>query len=237
MRVEKTATILATGVLTVNVTMPSKGYAGVAMTLSASWDTGAVGPFRGSIVWGDGTSEDFSTTSKSISRNHTYGTSGSYTAKVSVSDEYTAAGGTGSASTTIKVVLSVLLSASPSSGVIPLPVTFTCSAAGGYLNYSWSLSPGDGSSPYSGSRTSEGPWTQSHTYTKVGTFTAKLTVTDALGAAVYKSVVTLAGIPPELLDYWWLIAAAGGALAIVVVGGAVAYQEAERQKLMTALAR
>jgi len=194
-QVIKTVTILATGVLTVNVSIPEKGYAGVPVTLSASWDGIAVGPFVGTITWGDGTSENIPRqSSKSISRSHTYATSGSYTAKVSISDEYTGSSGSGTDSITIKVVLSALLSASPTSGDIPLAVSFLCSAAGGYLNYSWTLDPGDGSAPYSGTRTAEGPWTQAHTYTKLGTFTAKLTVTDALGATIVTRATARAGL-------------------------------------------
>lgn len=235
MRVEKTATILATGVLTVTVTMPSRGYIGVPVTLSASWDGIAVGPFVGTIKWGDGASENFPRQSgKSVSRSHTYTASGSFTATVSVSDEYTASGGTGSASATIRVVLSVLLMASPTSGNVPLAVSFTCSAAGGYTPYSWTLDYGDGSTPGSGTRTGEGPWTQSHTYTKLGQFTAKLTVADALGATALSTVVTYAGVevPPEILQYWWVLAGVGGVLGLIVVGGAVVSQEAERQKLL-----
>ena len=41
--------------------------------------------------------------------------------------------------------------------------------------------------------------------------------------------------PPWILQYWWLIAGVG-ILGLIVIGGAVAYQEAERQKLL-ALAR
>ena len=35
----------------------------------------------------------------------------------------------------------------------------------------------------------------------------------------------------RILPYWWLIAGAG-ILSLIVVGGSVAYQEAERQKLL-----
>jgi len=195
MRVVKTQTIVATGVLSVSVSAPAKGYAGVPVTLGASWDGIAVGPFVGTITWGDGASDSIARQSgKSVSKSHTYATSGSYTAKVSISDEYTASSGTGTASITIKVALSALLSASPTSGDIPLAVSFTCSAAGGYLSYSWTLNPGDGSSSYSGTRAAEGPWTQSHTYSKVGSFTATLTVTDALGASVVSRSPIRAGV-------------------------------------------
>jgi len=195
-QVVKTVSIHVTGVLTVNVAAPERGYVGLPVTVTANWNGIAVGPFQGLIKWGDGTQIEFTSTAKSVTRDHTYSTSGSYTVTVSVSDEYTAAGGSGTAATTIAVQLSALLSASPTSGVTPLAVTFTCSAAGGFLPYAWSLDPGDGSAPYTGTRPGEGPWTQTHTYTKLGTYAAKLTVTDALGAAAVTRATSRVYAPP-----------------------------------------
>ena len=86
--------------------------------------------------------------------------------------------------------LSATLSASPSVGPVPLAVSFTIGIAGGVTPYTWALDYGDGSTP--GSGTVAG--TKLHTYTNVGTFTATLTVTDALGAATASRSKVMAGV-------------------------------------------
>jgi len=91
--------------------------------------------------------------------------------------------------------LAATLSASPASGLAPLAVTFTIGISGGVSPYTWSLDPGDGSTPYTGSRSASGSFTRAHTYTKAGTFTATLTVTDALGATAMDW--TTAGAEPQ----------------------------------------
>lgn len=195
MRVVRTVDIVATGVLTVSVSITPRGYTGSPVTLSASWDTIAVGPFHVVIDWGDGTSETLDrVTAKSVSRSHTYTAAGSYTARVTVSDEYTAAEGSGSASTTIAPPLDASITASPTSGTIPLAVTFTCSARDGFAPYTWTLDFGDGSTPASGTQTAAGSWTVTHTYTKIGRFTATLTVDDALGATAVGTVQVAGGV-------------------------------------------
>lgn len=82
------------------------------------------------------------------------------------------------------------LSASPASGPAPLAVTFTIGISGGVTPYTWTLDYGDGSTP--GSGTIAG--TQPHTYNQVGTFTATLTVTDALGASTASRSKVMAGV-------------------------------------------
>jgi len=79
--------------------------------------------------------------------------------------------------------LSVGLSADKTLGNVPLTVNFTCTMHGGQLPYGWALEYGDGTSD-SGTRATEGQVYLSHTYTQVGTYTATLTVTDALGASI-----------------------------------------------------
>lgn len=196
MAVMKTVGVAVTGVLTVTVTMPAKSYVNNSVTLNASWDGVAVGPFVGSITWGDGASENIARQgSKSVSRNHVYGAAGTFTAKVSISDETTASGGSGQASITIGDLLDVTIKVSPSSGNIPLAVTFTMNIIGGFSPYSWSLDPGDGSSSYSGSRTSTGSFTQAHTYNKMGSYTATLTVSDKMGSSMYAQTSIGAGVP------------------------------------------
>jgi PKD repeat protein len=184
MKATATATVVATGVLTVSVSAPSKGYKGVAISISASWDGGAVGPFTGQINWGDGAYDPISTSSKSISKSHTYAAAGTYTIQVIVADSYTAADGQGTASVQIANLLTATLSPSPSMGPIPLPVTFTLGVSNGFAPYTYVLSFGDGTSDASGGKSDPGTMSLSHTYTKVGNFTATLTFTDALGASV-----------------------------------------------------
>jgi len=188
MRATATAVVVATGVLTLSITAPSKGYKSVAINLSVSWDSGGVGPYKGQVTWGDGTYDAISTSTKSISKTHSYGAVGTYTISVVVADNYTAAEGTGTASVQIANPLTASLSVSPSSGNIPLAATFTIGISNGYTPYTWTLDYGDGTSPGSGSSAGTNP----HTYDKVGNYTATLTVTDALGAStVSKSKLSI----------------------------------------------
>jgi len=181
MRVTQTKQITVLGVIVVTVTAPPQAYEGIPLTVSASWDT-AAGPFDGVYYWGDGASDLINTTLKSISKTHIYAVAGNYTVKVVVQDRNTGAEGEKTAPIQITAKLSATLQPSPATGDAPLPVSFSIGINGGYLNYVWSLDPGDGTSPYSGTRSAAGTFTQAHTYTKVGTFAATLTATDALGA-------------------------------------------------------
>jgi endonuclease/exonuclease/phosphatase family metal-dependent hydrolase len=79
----------------------------------------------------------------------------------------------------------VTVTASQTSGVAPLGVNFgnTASDADGYIaSYNWNF--GDG-------QTSTQPY-PSHTYTSAGSYTARLTVTDNLGASASATVVITA---------------------------------------------
>jgi len=89
--------------------------------------------------------------------------------------------------------LEATFSASPTTGPVPLAVTFTIGISGGVSPYTWSLDPGDGSTPYTGSRSAAGSFTKAHTYTRAGTFTATLTVTDALGATARNKATATPG--------------------------------------------
>lgn len=73
--------------------------------------------------------------------------------------------------------LSVSMSASPSEGAAPLNVNFATVVSGGTAPYSYSLDPGDGTPPVTGTGT------PNHSYVGVGTFVATMTVTDSLGAS------------------------------------------------------
>jgi len=206
MRATATATVVATGVLTVSVSAPSKGYKGVAISISASWDSGTVGPFTGQVNWGDGAYDPISTSSKSISKSHTYAAAGTYTIQVIVADSYTAADGQGTASVQIANPLTATLSPSPSMGPIPLPVTFTLGVSNGFAPYTYVLSFGDGTSDASGGKSDPGAMSLSHTYTKVGNFTATLTFTDALGASVVSRSKLSVGMEAVTIPPWIILA-------------------------------
>jgi chitodextrinase len=130
---------------------------------------------------------------------HVYMLGGTYTAVVTATDEHGA-----TATAEIDVVVgnpagnqapTVQVAADPASGGAPLRVRFTSSGhdpEGGQLMYVWEF--GDG--------TMAGGRNAVHTYTAVGTYTAKVTVTDASGATGSATVtVTVSAAPaPPLGD-------------------------------------
>jgi PKD repeat protein len=99
-------------------------------------------------------------------------------------------------------------------------VTFTFSMSGGFTPYTWTLDFGDGSGVLTNPTSP-----QSHTYTKVGTYTAKLTVTDALGASASLPVTVAAGVEAVPLPSWWWVPLA---VAAVGLGGYYIYRRRSR---------
>jgi endonuclease/exonuclease/phosphatase family metal-dependent hydrolase len=83
----------------------------------------------------------------------------------------------------------VSITATPTSGTIPLPVSFTSNASDpdGYIAaYSWTFGDGQNSTlPF-----------PTNIYNSAGTFTARLTVTDNDGATASVSIVVTATAPP-----------------------------------------
>ena len=205
----------------ISVSAPSTGYVGVAISATASWTTGT-GPFIGQVAWGDGSPPDqidYQYT-KSVTKTHTYTKVGTYTITAIISDEGTGAWGSGTASIQIAApTLSATLSASPNSGPVPLAVTFTIGASGGVTPYTGTLAYGDG---ITGTVPVPGTW--DHMYQKVGTFTATLTVTDALGASGLSRSVTYAGVLP-IPDIVSLIS---GLAPLIAVASVVAASELQR---------
>ncbi len=216
MRVTKTVTITTAGVLDVTVSVPDRSYVGVAIEAGISCSPLIGERYGVDIDWGDGVVEHFDVydTDFPLRKPHTYGAAGTYTITVYIKDYDTLSEGTGTASIEIRVELTVDFTAEPTTGVVPLDVTFTIDVSGGFEPYSWTLDPGDGSAPYSGTLATAGTTTQVHTYTKVGTFTATLTVTDALGATM---VGRVALIPMRVLLPWIAVLTGIGALALVKV--------------------
>jgi len=80
--------------------------------------------------------------------------------------------------------LSTETNASPTSGYVPLAVSFTGSASGGTSPYTYSWNFGDGSSS-----SDQNP---SHTYSSAGTYTVTLTVTDSSSSQATDSLIITA---------------------------------------------
>lgn len=145
--------------------------------LSVSFDgTGSSDPDGDPLTYawdfGDGTAGN------GVTISHTYTNEGIFTARLIVDDGN---GGTDTATVSINVHFNhpptAVMSAVPTSGEIPLAVSFDGSASsdpdGDILTYSWDF--GDGT-------TGNGA-TVSHTYTTADTFTASLTVDDGNGGS------------------------------------------------------
>jgi PKD repeat protein len=162
---------------------PTSGKAPLTVKFSCwgSYDPdGSIASYK--WTFGDGTSSTAQNPSK------TYNTTGSYTAKLTVTDTK---GATGSKSFLISVGTTTTTSnnsaplakgsATPTSGSSPLAVKFSSWGSwdpdGWISSYKWLF--GDGTSS-----TAQHP---SHTYKSAGSFTAKLIVTDKAGATGSKS--------------------------------------------------
>ncbi|MHA1360609.1 MAG: PKD domain-containing protein [Candidatus Helarchaeota archaeon] len=87
--------------------------------------------------------------------------------------------------------LSAEINASPTSGYVPLSVSFTGNANGGTSPYSYSWDFGDGSTS-----TAQNP---PHTYSSTGSYTVTLTVTDSNSSTATDSLtITVTSPPPPL---------------------------------------
>jgi len=172
---------------------PATGNAplNVSFTGSAS---GGTAPYSYSWTFGDG-----SATSTAQNPTHTYSAAGTYTAKLTVTDSASPAN-TATSTVTVKVSavgspLTATASGLPTSGQVPLNVSFTGSASGGTPPYSYSWNFGDGSA----TSTAQNP---SHTYNNAGSYTATLTVTDSsspvqtASSSVPITATPIAGTPP-----------------------------------------
>ena len=152
----------------------------VSFTGTASDPDGQIASYSWSF--GDGQ------TSTQQSPAHTYSAAGSFTARLTVTDN---AGATANASIVINVTSApaptpnqpptVSLNATPVSGVLPLNVRFTATAGdsdGQVVSYAWDFGNGQTSSQQN----------PSFTYESAGTFTARVTVTDNVGATASATV-------------------------------------------------
>jgi PKD repeat protein len=165
---------------------PSTGNAPLAVNFTGS-ATGGAAPYTYSWNFGDGA------TSTTQNPSHTYSASGTYTATLTVTDSSSPAKtATSQVTTNVSAVgnpLAASVSANPTSGQVPLNVSFTGTATGGTPAYHYSWNFGDGSA----TSTTQNP---THSYATAGTYTATLKVTDSASpAASASSTVTVTASP------------------------------------------
>ncbi|SPF51664.1 exported hypothetical protein [Syntrophobacter sp. SbD1] len=150
-----------------------------AAPLSVAFTDQSVGMVSSwSWSFGDGGS------STSQSPAYTYSSAGAYTVTLTVSNSF----GSSSHQTAITVNLARPVAnfiASPTSGTVPLAVSFTDSSTGSVTSWSWNF--GDG-----GTSTSQDP---SHTYANPGTYTVTLTA-GGLGGNSNPTTTSITVIPP-----------------------------------------
>lgn len=180
--IEVRATQTSSNLTVTTVASPTSGPAPLGVTFSAAV-SGAVGTPSFSWSFGDGQSSTVQ------SPTHTYASDGDFVAMVTVTDEVTSAQAVVAIHVATVPVLSSLAVnafAAPTSGIEPLPVSFSAAVTGatGAVGYSWSF--GDGSAV----DTSASP---THSYGSAGTYTALLTVTDSLGQTAQSGVQVVVG--------------------------------------------
>lgn len=170
---------------------PTNGPAPLWVYFSAAGSYDSDGNIA-SYAWtfGDGGTADYA------SPTHYYANAGTYLAKLIVTDN---AGGKGTNTVTVWVGASnrppvALASATPTKGNAPLTVTFSSAGSsdpdGDIASYAWTF--GDGATS-----TAANP---AHAYLNRGTYLARLTVTDNLGASGTASVVITVRRPPQLAN-------------------------------------
>ncbi len=154
----------------------TSGQAPLAVSFSASGSSDSDGSIA-SYAWtfGDGGS------SSGVTASHTYDNTGTYTARLTVTDDD---GATDTSTRSIQVSATPVSNNSPTAsftaslttGQTPLAVSFSASGSsdsdGSIASYAWTFGDGGSSSGV----------TASHTYNSTGTYTAQLTVTDDDGA-------------------------------------------------------
>jgi PKD repeat protein len=168
-----------TGVLS-----PLAGNAPLAVTFNSTV-VGGTPPFTYAWQFGDGGSSDAS------SGLYTFASAGVYTPVLNLQD---ADGAVSTAPTlptiTVKPALTATVTASPTSGLVPLTVDFSADVNGGWAPYSydWAFGPAGATS------TEVAP---SYTFLTVGTYLVTVNVTDTLGAQVLASttVSVLSALP------------------------------------------
>ncbi len=154
---------------------PSTGYTPLAVAFTDA-STGNINTWA--WEFGDGT------TASTRNATHTYTVPGTYLVNLTV----TGFGGTDTIQQTLVVtspVPAAIFTATPTTGTVPLAVTFTDLSTGNITGWHWNF--GDGTNATTRNAT--------HTYTTVGTFTANLTVTGPLGNDSALATITVTAAP------------------------------------------
>ncbi|MGC8763866.1 MAG: PKD domain-containing protein [Acidobacteriota bacterium] len=164
---------------------PASGTAPLAVSFSSA-PSGGTPPYTFDWNWGDGSAHG-----TTQNPSHTFTTGGTYTTILTVTD---AAGHTASQTltTTVLPALQAFAGGSPSSGSIPLSVTFFAFATGGTPPYTYAWNFGDGATATGSSA--------SHTYTAAGSYSATVTVTDGASRTATSAPVPItATVPPPVV--------------------------------------
>ena len=141
---------------------PTSGCAPLAVAFT---DLSTGSPTSWSWTFGDGG------TSTSQNPSHTYTSVGTYTVTLTATNSAGSDGETKTGYITVLTAPTASFTGTPTSGAVPLTVTFT-NASTGAASYSWTF--GDG-----GTSSATNP---SHTYTAAGTYTVALTAVNACGS-------------------------------------------------------
>src|SRR5437773_2553262 len=153
--------------------VPNPSEAGYSISLSAT-TSGGVSPVSCNWNFGDG-----SPSSSGCSITHVYANAANYTATVTATDNLGVTA-TNSIIITVNPKLTVAVSTSTPNPVVGQSLTFTATTANGVGLATCSWNFGDGSTGSGCSKT--------HAYNTQGTFTAKVTATDALSVTATASV-------------------------------------------------
>ena len=166
------ATFVPTASATADVT---KGPAPLTVHFTGN-ASGGTSPLKASWNFGDGTA-----TASTLIANHTYTANGNYSAVLTVTD---AKGFKATHVTPITVTssapLALTASVTPTSGVAPVAATLQAAATGGIPPYAYSWTLGDGTNATGASLT--------HLYSATGSFGVVVTVKDAAGSKMSKSL-------------------------------------------------
>jgi len=158
---------------------PASGTVPLSVTLSGT-AIGGQPPYGFLWSFGDGGS------SAQQTATHTYTVEGVYQPLLTVTDTLSGHVTTSSTVTATTPPLTATCSATPTSGLAPLPVSFTGSASGGTGAYSYDWNFGDGSAHAATANAL-------HTYAAAGVYTAVLTVTSGSQTKTCSQVITVTG--------------------------------------------
>lgn len=164
--------------LAVSIKAPTRAYVNSLFLLTASWpDTTPGGRYGVFINWNDGTTSQWIEEVPFTSWYKKYTSPKTYNITVTITDLSTGLIVEGTHVIGVASLLTASLSADKTSVQVNEIVTFTIGFTGGFSPHLWSLDFGDGSQQASGSN----PSVEKHQYGSPGTYTAVLTVEDALG--------------------------------------------------------